>query len=311
MIKFRDPNDKILFLSEAGLLNQYEPFDDVEKLSQEAIEEIWQGIIKRRKPLKKRLKDRKRSKIQKQNWKKYKTKYLLALRKWHRSVSGKRFHRALGRFLALRLNRESYNLDVNERFDFLKLLSSLKTHWYIEGVYYKPLLEEVEYELFTEEVLPLIEEIEKKVLIENKLDKDDIEFLFGIFYESKERFVLAVQEIVNRIKQGRSLSKSCISDVIKYVTDNKEKLREAIIGWLEEETFGGYHSVLLSQSLRKVIYDPNEKYFVKKQGDTFIYKQGDSEVVFKLKYLLPVKHLLAYFEGEINNLSDKVYEIVD
>jgi len=175
MIKFKSDEDKVKFLVEAerpDLINQ--------ELSEEQIQELWQGIIKRRSRLKKRLKDRKRSRIQRQNWRKYRSKYLLALRKWHRSVAGKRFHRALGRFLSLRLNRESNQLNYHERFEFLKLLSSLRTHWYIEGVYYKPLLEEIEYELFIEEVLPLVEEIEKKVLIENKIDKEDIEFLLDI-----------------------------------------------------------------------------------------------------------------------------------
>jgi len=176
MLKFKSEEDKVQFLIEANkpeLIHQ--------NLTDEQILELWQNIIKRRSLLKKRLKDKKRSQIQKQNWKKYRAKYLLAIRNWHRSIDGKRFHRNLGRFLATRLLRsESSILSPVERYEFLKLLSSLKTHWYIEGVYYKSLTEEIEYELFVEEVIPLIEDIEKKVLTQGKLDKEDYEFLLDI-----------------------------------------------------------------------------------------------------------------------------------
>jgi len=270
MIKFRDPNDKILLLSEAGLLNQYETLNDVENLSQEAIEEIWQGIIKRRKPLKKRLKDRKRSLIQKQNWKKYRTKYLLALRKWHKSISGKRFHRALGRFLATRLFRSESYLPPSERYEFLKLLSSLKTHWYIEGAYYKPLLEEVEYELFTEEVLPLIEEIEKKVLIENRLDKEDVEFLLDIIGED----LFTVKDVLKKMLlfalSNNPANSSCYAQVAKQVYDNPDKYHSHSIALVscgnnpsitlsQQGEPKVNHALIISGDKSKILFDPLEK----------------------------------------------------
>jgi len=174
----------LLFLAEVNRLD----LKDSDNIPEELVIEF----IKRRRPLVKRLKDKKKSKIQKQNWRKYRWKYLNAIRKWHRSIQGKRFHRNLGKFLALRFQREDnqipdmvYLSNPAERFELLKLLSSLKTHLYIEGVYYKPILEQVEYELLIEEVLPLIEDIEKKILIENILSKEDYNFLIDLLYVEK------------------------------------------------------------------------------------------------------------------------------
>ena len=222
-MKFRTDEDRIQFLIEANrpdLLNQ--------PLTEDQIQELWQKIIKRRRHLKKRLKDRKRSQIQKANWRKYRAKYLQAIRKWHHSIDGKRFHRALGRFLALRFSRE-HKLSPQERYEFLKLLSSLKTHLYIEGIYYKPLFEEIQYELLIEEVLPLIFEIEQSILRSNILTTEDSKFLLD-FIEAKVKFpVFDPQILIHIYKTNQTQLRDIMSGKSAVITVNNNQISVNVI----------------------------------------------------------------------------------
>lgn len=159
MLKFKKEKDEELLKKELELLKV-------------PIEEY---VIKRRK-LEVGLVDAERSRLQKQNWREKRWKYLKGIRKFHRSTKGKKFHRALGRFLATRefegslknyqserdsarkVDRgdrvgewfEKVNLmGIEECREFLIGASSTLTHALIELRYYEPSMDEsVGYKVF-------------------------------------------------------------------------------------------------------------------------------------------------------------------
>ena len=104
--------------------------------------------------------DRKKSRDMKTQWRRNKAKFLKGIKKWSKSTKGKRFHRALGRFNALRENIEEQGdvifINFNEVTDALFALSSIETHLYLELQYYEKDIETLSefleiVELFFEE----------------------------------------------------------------------------------------------------------------------------------------------------------------
>jgi len=96
--------------------------------------------------------DRKASRNMKNQWRRNKTSIMKGVKKWHKSTSGKRFHRALGRFNALRESasgsvsyydnnlapgENSVELTMTQVNDALLGLSSIETHLYLELQYYE------------------------------------------------------------------------------------------------------------------------------------------------------------------------------
>lgn len=101
-----------------------------------------------------KAKDRKRSRSMKDRWRRNKATLKKGIDKWHKSTAGKRFHRALGRFNALRetagyqyyyrssespiVNNEKKSISMSKVNDALLSLSSIETHLNIELQYYEP-----------------------------------------------------------------------------------------------------------------------------------------------------------------------------
>lgn len=100
----------------------------------------------------KKSKDQKASRNMRNQWRRNKAKYIKGIKKWTRSTAGKRFHRALGRFNALRESTSGstafYNqnlapgqnyveLSMTQVNDALLGLSSIETHLYLELQYYE------------------------------------------------------------------------------------------------------------------------------------------------------------------------------
>jgi len=179
-VKFQRLEDKKLFLLELGRTDLLESVTD----DWQPDDELVELFLKRRKKLIQRLKDFRRSQIQKANWRRYRWKYLKGIRRFHRSTKGKRFHRALGRFLATRIFRPSESLTTFEAAEALKALNSAKTHAYIELEYYMPLEDELDYIFFIEELVPMIDRAEKhlisktSLLTEDKVELSDEDFEF-------------------------------------------------------------------------------------------------------------------------------------
>lgn len=104
--------------------------------------------IKKRLSVLVKAKNHQASRTMKNNWRRNKTQMMKGIKKWASSTAGKRFHRALGRFNALRETVAYYNdeltpgvnkveLTMKQVNDALLSLSSIETHLYLELQYYE------------------------------------------------------------------------------------------------------------------------------------------------------------------------------
>ena len=112
------------------------------------------------------IKDRKKQRDAKNNWRRNKHKIKKGMNKWHKSTKGKRFHKSLGRFNALREDTplETINIRHNVVTEGLMALATIETHLLIELKFYEPDFEALsEFLLITESFL------EESVLIKNDL----------------------------------------------------------------------------------------------------------------------------------------------
>jgi len=105
--------------------------DESDKIIYEAMELDEATIIKKLQLVKKSI-DKKKSRDGKNNWRRNKTTLKKGIKKWHKSTNGKRFHKALGRFNAL---RENAGLDVIT--DALFGINSIETHLVLELKFYE------------------------------------------------------------------------------------------------------------------------------------------------------------------------------
>lgn len=172
-VKFKDTLDRSLFLADVNRLDLMEAF--------EIPEDVYEGFIKRRRELMTHFKDFQKSQKSKAMWRKHRYKTMRGIRKWNSSLKSKKFHRQLGRFLSTRIT-ENYEHIRDERFSNLKALSSLRTHIYIEGEYYRSFDEDVEHHLMVEYFIPLLNSIEMKLIEERYADInfDELEALLRL-----------------------------------------------------------------------------------------------------------------------------------
>jgi hypothetical protein len=177
-MKFYNKEDFINFIIESGIIgdslfeNYSENFQD-EFFNQN--EEKIQEFIKRREKRITNLKNFRLSQNSKSSWRKHKLQHVFAIRKFHKSLKGKKFHRQLARFLATRDTRT-----FKEKNETLKALSSLKTHLLIEMDYYRTIEDEVNLRLFLDIIYPTITEIEKTIFEDRKVDKNSLEIISSL-----------------------------------------------------------------------------------------------------------------------------------
>ena len=161
-------------------------------------DDLMERFIKKRMGLVKKLKDFRKSQNSKRIWTRHRFSMLKGVRKWHKSLAGKKFHRQLGRFLATRIT-DSLDEMLVERYETLKALSSLRTHIYIEGEYFRPTVDDdVEFELLFEYAVPLLSELELK-LLENRfseINEDEIEIVFRLIGD--EPVIESLSELLNK-----------------------------------------------------------------------------------------------------------------
>jgi len=109
--------------------------------------------VRKRVGLVSKKKDNKKSRIMKDRWRRDKNSLKKGIKKWNKSTKGKRFHKALGRFNALRetagyqyyymndweeTSEEFRTLSMKQVNDSLLSLSSIETHLFLELQYYEP-----------------------------------------------------------------------------------------------------------------------------------------------------------------------------
>lgn len=134
-------------------------------------------FIKKRKLLVKRMKDRRKSGMTKAAWRKSRFKYMKGINRFHKSNKGKRFHRDLGRFLA---TRDLKSLSYSECQELVVPITSCLTHAYHELEWYKSIEEDVDYEIFLEEVYDEVLSMLVKLKSYNANLKEDTEFLLRL-----------------------------------------------------------------------------------------------------------------------------------
>lgn len=190
-MKFHDSLSVSLFLLEIG-----QPMDESNTVSFEPTPEMMEFFFKKRAKLVHKLIDFRKSRQQIANWKKNRWKYIKGIIKFHHSTEGKRFHRQLGDFLArndfsggfLRSSHESFiNGEVGS---ILKVISSARTHAYIETEFYCSVDEQADYIIFLEEMMAATHQLEEKIYNMKPLDEEDIETMLNIIGKNNILFEL-------------------------------------------------------------------------------------------------------------------------
>ncbi len=215
-MKFIDELDARTFLMEIRA------FDKVNEagVDYEPTEEELDEFLKLRSPLVKKMKDRRRSSAQKANWRQNRHKMLKAIKAFHKSVAGKRFHKQLGRFLATRIFRRKANEDASAdmliaKRETLKGLNSAKQHLLVELGYFHQLEEQVQFEEYiTDYAYPRLRALEEKVINDDTLDDDDVIFLMDLVETNS-----VVQSFAK--KTGKTFDE--IEDVWNTISDEWKK----------------------------------------------------------------------------------------
>jgi len=197
MIKFYSELDKQSFILETGL-NPLEESNTLRDYVKSRREKIY------------KIKDFRKSQNTKSAWRRNRWHYMKSIKKFHRSIAGKRFHRQLANILANRFTES--NISERDRFEDMKVITSLKTHLVIEASYYQSSLDEsVESELLLDYSKSLLDSIENKV------------------YESTYNFNLDELELLSRIVDLSYLNESLYEitnntvDILVESTENDSK----------------------------------------------------------------------------------------
>jgi hypothetical protein len=241
-MKFRDKLELEVFLTEINRLDLMGQIDE----SFVPTVEMEESFIKRRKSLTGALKSFRRSQQTKEQWRKNRWGFMKGIKKFARSVEGKRFHRNLGRFLSSRyfnptmksiisLDREQDDkssrsvkeeLNIFELAEILKAVTSAKTHILIELEYYMPLDEEVDYWEFLDEIIPALDTIEKKLWLSERLDDGDLEVIFRLTEKNELIKALSefsgikykeIEEFWNEFESSANMEEDVCMNLIRYI----------------------------------------------------------------------------------------------
>ena len=181
-LKFLTAVDAKMFCIEVGEYELAESVDESFVPSRELLELL---IQKRKKTI--GLKDFRKSQNTKEQWRKDRFRMMKGIKSFHDSTKGKRFHRALGRFLATRdfssgmFKRNEGVSDVSEVCEVLKALSSAKTHSYLRLEYYMPQQEYLDYLGFFEEFIPTVQRMETELMrAGGTITEEDLEFMIRV-----------------------------------------------------------------------------------------------------------------------------------
>jgi len=149
-IRFGSVADRVLFELEVGSEQLVQSDSD-----QSVYEFTDQETLTQRARQLSRVKDLKRSKMTKKQWRLKRNNLEKGIKRFARSTKGKRFHRKLARWLAMRECAVRVLL-----VECLVALNSLKTHLSVDLKYSSSIDEESAYSLLFEESMPLLDELE-------------------------------------------------------------------------------------------------------------------------------------------------------
>jgi hypothetical protein len=123
------------------------------------------------------------------------------------------------------------DLSIFDLAEILKAITSAKTHSFIELEYFMPLLEEVDYWEFLDEILPALDAIEKKLWLSERLDDRDLEVLFRLTEKKELIKALAessgieykeIEESWNQFEEGVNLEEEICMNLIKYIEEKHD-----------------------------------------------------------------------------------------
>jgi len=182
-MKFQSVLDAHTFLAEIRVFDKLLSGSVTEKY-QPTTEELDTFISGRREYVR-RIKDHRKSANQKANWRENRTKMMGGIKAFHRSVDGKRFHRKMGRFLATRITKnknEEYDYPrFRDQLDTLSGLNSLKQHLLTELSYFHRIQEQIELEeIVIDHAIPMFRSIEDRVIKNEGLSDDELDFLLDM-----------------------------------------------------------------------------------------------------------------------------------
>jgi len=165
----------------------------------------------------KKSKDQASSRNMKNQWRRNRTKMTKGIKKWNKSTAGKRFHRALGRFNALRESTSGstayYNQDLISGMNYVDLsmtqvndallgLSSIETHLYLELQYYEADAEAMVQFLELLDAFVKDSSVLKVELlaayVSGKIEKENYDLLTDIvqFFNDPKMYMYAKRELV-------------------------------------------------------------------------------------------------------------------
>lgn len=226
-MKFLTDEDAKLFLAEIGQLKL------IESANKDLVptEEMLEIYVGRREGLVKKLKDHRRGQNAKAQWRESRHKMMRGIKAYHRSTEGKRFHRNLGNHLANRIFKHESFANIIEKSEYLKALSSAKTHFFIELQYYHTLSEQLELEeLVFDYSTQMFNSIENKIINDQDLDENEETFLFDI---------TEVASVVKSLAQKAGVSP-------QQVEDKWNSIKKGLISSGLKETEDKFYPILVS-----------------------------------------------------------------
>lgn len=235
-MKFKDLNDKLLFLTE---INRVDLISDInEKWSPD--KELTEIFLKKRKDNLNKHKDFRRSQSAKMGWRHNRYNIMKGIKIFHKSTEGKRFHRNLARFLVLK-DRYKGMFDSTQYNEALVNLSSYETHILLELEYYHTLSETLDYYEFVDYSIPIINTIKSKIRekLNNfdfskplKLNDNENNILYDLVYPLNE-FTLAVSNIYEDKNLCENINKKIISLKEEDIYNSEEPVCKNLILNLE------------------------------------------------------------------------------
>jgi len=169
--------------------------------------------------------DRKKSRDMKNNWRRNKAQLKKGIKKWHQSTQGKRFHKALGRFNALRENKNDLDIITDALFG----LNSIETHLILELKYYEPDIEALSqflqiFEFFNDDMYKLKEKLTEAYIYGNLDDntRTNLEEVFDFFIDPKMLYysLREAKNLSNDISEMSDEEANKFDNDIKIIKEN-------------------------------------------------------------------------------------------
>lgn len=237
-MKFKNAEDIKMFLLDTGRIDLMENVE----ANFEPSKEILELFLQKRTGLISGLKNFRKSQDAKSMWRKNRVDIMRGIKSFHKSTEGKRFHRNLGRFIATRTftgfltgRKLSENLNISEKSEIVKAISSVKTHLFIEMEYYHPLYEQAGLECLVFDCLHEINDIEQAIIKDGLITEENCSLLIMLtetpaliksFAEKSGKPELEIEQIWEKIEnslksQGKEEDKNfyaiLVTDVKKVI----------------------------------------------------------------------------------------------